>query len=182
MQEVSTVAVIGAGRVGRAIALCALAGGYQTVLEDVSPEVLEAARHWIEQELKHTRVGESRSTNSWSHTLARFTTAPNVNDAIREADLIIDAVPDELEMKLELFTIFDKFAKPGAIFASATSADSIADFSDVTVHRERCIGLRFFSAPADAKRVEIIRTPRTSEGTVKACEEVARRMGKEIAS
>jgi 3-hydroxyacyl-CoA dehydrogenase len=182
VQEVSIVAVIGAGPVGRSIALCALAGGYQTILEDVSPEALEEAHHWIEQGLKRTRVGEMLSSNSHPHTLARLTTAPNVNDAIREADLIIDAVPDELEMKLELFTIFDKFAKPGAIFASATSPDSIADFSDVTVYRDRCIGLRFYPASADAKRVEIIRTPRTSEETVKACEEVARRMGQEIVS
>lgn len=180
--QVNTVAVIGAGPVGREIALSAVAGGYKTILEDVSPEVLVEAHHWIEQELKSARVGKMLSADLCPHMFAQFTTAPNVNDAIREADLIIDAVPDELEMKLELFTIFDKFAKPGAIFASATSADSIGDFSDVTVYRERCIGMRFFHSPADMRLVEIVRTARTSEETVKACEEVARRMGKEIVS
>jgi 3-hydroxyacyl-CoA dehydrogenase len=180
MLEVNNVAVIGAGPVGREIALSALAGGYKTVLEDVSPEVLEEAHRWIARELKGTRVGEMLSIDSHQHALSQLATAPNVNDAIREADLIIDAVPDELEMKLELFTIFDKFAKPGAIFASATSADSIGDFSDVTVYRERCIGMRFFSDSAEAKRVEIVRTPRTSQETVKACAQVVRRMGKEV--
>jgi 3-hydroxyacyl-CoA dehydrogenase len=180
--EVNTVAVIGAGAVGREIALSALFGGYRTVLEDVSPEVLEVAHHWIEQSFEANRTSKRLSTDTRLPALAQFTTAPNVNDAIREADLIIDAVPDELEMKLELFTIFDKFAKPGAIFASATSADSIGDFSDVTVYRERCIGMRFFHSPADTRLVEMVRTPLTSDETVRACLEVVRRMGKEIVS
>lgn len=164
------IAVIGAGTEGREIALTALRGGYCTILEDVSAEVLEGARQWIAQCLR-SNVTEIR----------KFSTASNVNDAIREADLIIDAVPDELEMKLELFTIFDKFAKPGAIFASATSAESIGDFSDVMVYRERCIGLRLLR-DSGAQRLEIIRTALTSDETVQACKEAARRMGLEIVS
>ncbi|GAC1619055.1 MAG: hypothetical protein PVS2B2_04130 [Candidatus Acidiferrum sp.] len=180
--EVNIVAVIGAGAAGREIALSALFGGYRTVLEDVSPEVLKEAHHWIEESFEENHTRKKFSIMTGLYVLPQFTTAANVNDAIRDADLIIDAVPDELEMKLELFTIFDKFAKPGAIFASATSADSIGDFSDVTVYRERCIGMRFFRSPAEARLVEIIRTPLTSDETVKACREVARRMGQEIVS
>jgi 3-hydroxyacyl-CoA dehydrogenase len=180
--EVKTVAVIGAGAVGREIARAALSGGYRTVLEDVSAEVLEQAHHWIEQSFEETRPGMKFSAGARLPVLAQFRTAPNVNDAIREADLIIEAVPDELEMKLELFTIFDRFAKPGAIFASATSAHAIGDFSDVTVYRERCIGMRFYRSPANAWQVEMVRAPLTSDETVEACVEVARRMGKEIVS
>src|SRR5205807_7781599 len=71
--------------------------------------------------------------------LSLITTAGDVKDAIRDAELIIETVPDELEMKLELFTIFDKFAKSGAIFASTATSLSITDFTDIVVSRERCI-------------------------------------------
>jgi len=82
-------------------------------------------------------------------------------------------------MKLELFTIFDKFAKPNAIFASNTSSLSISDFSDIVLHRDRCIGMHFFNPVPKMKLVEIIRTPHTSDETVAACVAVATRMGKE---
>src|SRR5258708_29637034 len=106
-----------------------------------------------------------------------MTTASNVEDAIRDAELIIEAVPEELEMKLELFTIFDKFAKTGAIFASSTSSLSITDFTDVTVSRDRCIGMHFFNSEPKMKRIELVRTPHTSDDTVASCPEIARRMG-----
>jgi len=107
-------------------------------------------------------------------------TANNVEDAIREADLIVETVPEELEMKLELFTIFDKFAKPGAIFASTATKLSIADFSDVTVYRDRCVGMRFLEVDSAIYRIELIKTPHTSEETIAACLAVARRMKKEV--
>ena len=112
--------------------------------------------------------------------IALISTAPTVEDAIRDADLVIETVPDEMEMKLELFTIFDKFGKPGAIFASNTSALSIGDMTDVTVCQDRCIGMRFHDAAPNRKLVELILTPYTSEETVARCREVARRMGREV--
>jgi 3-hydroxybutyryl-CoA dehydrogenase len=104
-----------------------------------------------------------------------------VRDAIRDAELIIETVPEELEMKLELFTIFDKFAKTGAIFASTASSVSITDFTDIVVSRERCIGMHFSPVVSKRKLIELFRTPYTSEDTVAICREVARRMGKEVA-
>jgi 3-hydroxybutyryl-CoA dehydrogenase len=83
-----------------------------------------------------------------------------------------------MEMKLELFTIFDRFAKPGTIFASSTRLLSIAEISDVTVHRERCVGLRFFDPVPQTRSIEVVRTPFTSDETVAACREMARRMRK----
>jgi 3-hydroxybutyryl-CoA dehydrogenase len=112
--------------------------------------------------------------------LSLISTANNVEDAIRDAELIIEAVPEELEMKLELFTIFDKFAKTGAIFASNTSSLSITDFTDVTVSRDRCVGMHFFNPVPKMKLIELVRTPYTSDETVATCREVAVRMGKEV--
>jgi 3-hydroxybutyryl-CoA dehydrogenase len=83
-------------------------------------------------------------------------------------------------MKMELFTIFDKFAKPQAIFASNTSSLSISDMSDLTVSRERCIGMHFFNPVPKMKLIELVKTPLTSQSTVDICTEVGRRMGKEV--
>jgi 3-hydroxyacyl-CoA dehydrogenase len=107
-------------------------------------------------------------------------TATTLEDAVRDADLIIEAVAEEMEMKIELFTIFDKFAKPGAILASSSPALSIADMASVTFCAERCIGMRFPAAAEGKNILELVCAPETSNETVATCREVARRMGKEI--
>ena len=179
--EIKTIAIIGAGTMGRGIAYASALGGYTTVLEDVSESMLGKAIAWIREALDDgVRRGKVEPA-ARAAALARISTSQVVDEAIRDAELIIEAVPEELEMKLELFTIFDKFAKPNAIFASNTSSLSISDFSDIVIHRERCIGMHFFNPVPKMKLVEIIRTTHTSNETVAACVEVATRMGKETA-
>ena len=178
---VRTIAVIGAGAQGREIACASVLGGYQTVLEDISPRVLEDAIAWIRQSLKEGAARGKFEAQVSNQVLSLLSTASDVKDAIRDAELIIETVPEELEMKLELFTIFDKFAKTGAIFASTASSVSITDFTDIVVSRERCIGMHFSPAVSKRALIELFRTPYTSEDTVAICREVARRMGKEVA-
>lgn len=177
--EVKTIAVIGAGTMGRGIAYAAALGGYNTVLEDVSDTMLAKAMEWIRESLDEGVSRGKMNIAARDAALARITTSQVVDEAIRDAELIIEAVPEELEMKLELFTIFDKFAKPGAIFASNTSSLCISDFSDIVTFRERCIGIRFCDAGPKKQRVGIVRTPHTSEETVATCLAVASRMGME---
>jgi 3-hydroxybutyryl-CoA dehydrogenase len=178
--EVKTIAVIGAGVMGRGIAYAAAFGGYKTVLEDISPRILEQATAWIRQAFEEDVARGRVEAGVRDRALSLVTTASDVKDAIRDAELIIEALPEELEMKLELFTIFDKFAKTGAIFASTASSLSIADFTDIVVSRERCIGMRFVDPFAKMKPIELVRTPYTSEETVATCREVACRMGMEV--
>jgi len=179
--EVRTIAVIGAGAMGRGIAYATAVGGYKTVLEDISPQVLVEAMAWIRRSFAEGvargrfEAGVSGSALSW------LSTAADVKEAIRDAELIIETVPEELEMKLELFTIFDRFAKAGAIFASTACSLSITDLTDVVVSRERCIGMHFSHAVSKSNLLRLLRTPYTSEDTVATCREVACRMGKEVA-
>ena len=110
--------------------------------------------------------------------LGPVATSSELEEAIRGAELIIEAVPEELEMKLETVRLFDRSAKPGAIFASNTSALSI---SAVQRHatlsgRDRCIGMHFFNPVQKMRLVEIIRTGIQSEETVATCCAVAHRM------
>ncbi len=178
--EAKTIAVIGAGTMGRKIAYAAAFGGFNTVLEGVSRHVLEQGLGWIRQSFEEGVARGRVEASVRDKALSLLTTASTVEEAIRDADLIIEAVPEELEMKLELFTIFDKFGKAGAIFASNTSSLSITDFTDITVSRDRCIGMRFFNPVPKMKVIELVRTPHTSDETVAACRQVARRMGKEV--
>jgi len=165
---------------GRGIAHAAAFGRYNTVLEDISRPMLEQAVAWIRQSFDEGVAKGKVEASVRDKALSLISTASNVEEAIRDADLIIEAVPEELEMKLELFTIFDKFAKTGTIFASNTSSLSITDFTDVTVSRDRCIGMHFFNPVPKMKLIELVRTPHTSDATVAACREVAGRMGKEV--
>jgi 3-hydroxybutyryl-CoA dehydrogenase len=177
--EVKTIAVIGAGTMGRGIAYGAALGGFRTILEDVNDSVLFKAMAWIREAFEEGVKRGKVDAAARDAAMARISTACAVNDAIRDAELIIEAVPEELEMKLELFTIFDKFAKPDAIFASNTSSLFISDFTDTVIARERCIGMHFFNPVPKMRLVEIVRTPRTSDETVATCVGVAHRMQKE---
>jgi 3-hydroxybutyryl-CoA dehydrogenase len=112
--------------------------------------------------------------------LDNLTTSRSVEDVCRETDLLIEAVPEEMEVKLEIFTIFDKFARPGAILASNTSSLSITELAAITFRAENCIGMHFFNPVPKMKLLEIVRALETSEATVQACAEVGRRMGKEV--
>jgi 3-hydroxybutyryl-CoA dehydrogenase len=178
--EIKTIAVIGAGTMGRDIAYAAAFGGFTTVLEDISPRMLEESMRWLAKSFDEGVARGKVDAKLRDRALSLIATTASVPDAIRDADLIIEAVPEEMEMKMELFTIFDKFAKPHAIFASNTSSLSISDMSDLTVSRERCIGMHFFNPVPKMKLIELVKTPLTSQNTVDVCTEVGRRMGKEV--
>ena len=178
--EVKTIGVIGAGTMGRGIAYAAAYGGYRTILEDVSPEMREQGIAYIRQNLEEGVARGKVTEQQRNIALANLTTSRSVEDLCREADLLIEAVPEEMEVKLEIFTIFDKFALPAAILASNTSSLSITELAAITFRAENCIGMHFFNPVPKMKLLEIVRALETSEATVEACAEVGRRMGKEV--
>jgi 3-hydroxyacyl-CoA dehydrogenase len=180
--EVKTIAVIGADTVGCRIASIAALSGYDTVLEDVSNERLAKAAAWIERNHESFVAGGTPEARGRDAAAARLSLAHTVEDAIRDADLIIETLPDEMEMQIELFTILDKFAKPNAIFAS-TGFLSITELAEITFCADRCIGMRFLESAEGMKVVELIKLVRgsqTSLETIARCAEVARRMGREV--
>lgn len=178
--EIKTVAIIGAGTMGRGIAYCSALAGYRTILEDVSSSMqqqgIEYIRRAFDEGIARGKITEEQKRQSLTHIV----TSGSVQDACREADLIIEAVPEEMEVKLEIFTILDKFAKPGAIFASNTSSLSITEMAAITFRPENCIGMHFFNPVQKMKLLEIVRGLETSEATVAACTEAGGRMGKEV--
>ena len=177
---INTIAVIGAGTMGRGIAYSSALGGYQTILEDVSETMLAQGMEWIQRAFDEGIARTKVTREQKQASVARIATSSSLQDACRRAELIIEAVPEEMEAKLEIFTILDKFAKPGAIFASNTSSLSITEMAAITLRAENCIGMHFFNPVPKMKLLEIVRGLETSGATIAACAEIGRRMGKEV--
>ena len=175
-----TIAVIGATATGCAFAAAAAAAGYVVVLEDVSREMRDRGVASVATWLQDRRDRGALSEEAAATAPGNISTAATVETAIRDVELIIEAVPEELEMKLELFTIFDKFAKPGAIFISTSEKLSILDISDVTIRRDRCMGMRFTQAGSGEDVLELVPTALTSPETQRICSEVAGKLSKNV--
>ena len=127
-----TVAVIGAGPLGRWLALRAARSGLCVMLEDVMPGTLHHAREFIRQELNEDSMRLAGGDVKFVST---------IEDAVREADLVIDCVPDELESKLEIFWLLDRMAPPKTVFATPTMQNSIGDLANCTYRAEKCIAI-----------------------------------------
>lgn len=179
-RNVNTIAVIGARAAGREIARAAVMGGYRTVIEDVSPELVKEAMQYVQEALQKAMAEGGMTTDEKNAATARLSTAPTVEDACRRADVLLEAGPEELELKFEIFTLFDRFARPGAILASNTSSIPITDLADMTFRGENCIGMHFTGGAARKYAVKITRGQETSDATVAACVEMARRMGRDV--
>ena len=148
-----TVAIIGAGPLGRRLALHAARAGFRVILEDVMPSSLRHA----EESLREALGPEAMPLVSFAST---------VEEAVREADLAIDCVPDELESKLEIFSLLDRMAPPRTVFATPTTNLSIADLASCTYRPGACVGLaldaaKLSSEPADGLQIPIRITSKT---------------------
>ena len=180
MPEVRAVAVIGAGIMGRGIAHAAALGGYRTILEDILPASLRKAENEIRSNLeKAVELGKVKKEEA-DAAFARIEYAGTVEEAARAADLVIEAVPEEMESKIEIFTLLDKVCRPGTIIASNTSSLSITEIASVTYRASKCLGMHFFNPVHKMKLLEIIRALETDDETLAAAIEVGRRMGKEV--
>jgi 3-hydroxybutyryl-CoA dehydrogenase len=176
LPEVRTIAIIGAGTVGRGIAQLAALAGYRTILEDLLPNALRRAESEIRLGVSRAAALAGLSAGSADAAIARLEFAGSVEEAARPADLVIESVPEEMESKLEIFTLLDKICRPGTILASNTSSFSISEIARVTYRARNCLGMRF----AMERRLEIVRGIDTDDETVAAAVEVGRRMGREV--
>jgi 3-hydroxybutyryl-CoA dehydrogenase len=153
--NIRTVAVIGAGPLGRRLAALISGAGFDTVLEDVLPSNLRKASEYLDECTDGAPAHPSKVRQ------LRFATS--VEDAVRIVDLIVDCVPDELESKLEIFSLLDRMAPPSAIFVTPTRALSIADLASCTYRADRCVAVQLPSdelLPSEA--VVLVSTTQTS--------------------
>ena len=180
MSGVQTIAVIGAGTMGRGIAHAAALGGYRTVLEDLLPGALRKAETEIRAHLdKAVELGKVTAPDADS-AFRRLEYAASVEEAAREADLVIEAVPEEMESKIEIFTLLDKVCRPTTMLASNTSSLSVTEIASVTYRAGKCVGMHFFNPVHKMKLLEIVRALETDDDTLATAVEVGQRMRKEV--
>ena len=180
MAEVGTITVIGAGTMGRGIAHAAALGGYRTILEDLLPGALRNAGTEIRANLdKAVELGKVTAPDADS-AFGRLEYAGSVEEAAREADLVIEAVPEEMESKIEIFTLLDKICRPTTMLASNTSSLSVTEIASVTYRAKKCVGMHFFNPVHKMKLLEVVRALETDDDTLATVVEVGKRMRKEV--
>jgi 3-hydroxybutyryl-CoA dehydrogenase len=176
--SVSRVGVVGAGTMGSGIAQVSALGGLRTVLYDPDPKALEAGGLRIGEDLAK---GESRGRwNQAESEAALECFEPNATELgdLAGCDLVIEAAPERLELKRDLFTQLAEILGPGAVLASNTSSLRVTDIAEGVPQPERVVGMHFFNPPALMKLVEIVAAERSSEQALAAATEVGERMGR----
>jgi 3-hydroxybutyryl-CoA dehydrogenase len=156
-----TVAIIGAGPLGRWLALAAARAGFRVLLEDVMPHNLHHAQEYLRQQLGTEVLGGGRG---WGVVFVS-----TIEDAVREADLAIDCVPDELESKLEIFCLLDRMAPPRTVLATPTTRLSIADLASCTYRPDKCVAIAHEAsslAEGACGEIHLRTTSRTSAETI----------------
>ena len=195
-----TIAIIGAGPLGRWLALSAARAGFRVLLEDVMPANLHHARQFLREQLGaelsprssllisgSENAGPSAAvpaaTSAQDDSMVGVTLVSTIEDAVREADLAIDCVPDELESKLEILWLLDRMAPPRTVLATPTTRLSIADLASCTYREEKCVAIAAIAAEAKdlagnpGAQILLRTTTKTSPETVALVRDFWQRLG-----
>jgi 3-hydroxybutyryl-CoA dehydrogenase len=175
--EIRKVGVVGCGLMGSGIAQVAAMSGLPTVVREVAQPLLDKGLAGIEKSLAKFVEKATITTDQKAETLAHLHPTLKLED-LRDCDLIIEAIVENLEAKKELFRELDKIVKPGAIFASNTSSLSITEMMTSTKRPAQFLGLHFFNPVPLMKLVEVVKTVVTEPEMVQAGLEYGRRVGK----
>ena len=172
------IAVIGAGTMGHGIAYVAAAAGYEVRLADADATTLATGMRRIREAFDKAIERGKATAESRDAALARLTSAESAGEASRAADLIIEAVPERLDLKRTIFKDLERTVAADAILASNTSSLSITRIAEGLAHAERVIGLHFFNPVPVMKLLEIVRGERTTDSVVERARSLATSLGK----
>jgi 3-hydroxybutyryl-CoA dehydrogenase len=175
---IQQLTILGTGTMGRGIAYLSAVAGYDTVLFDADPAALDGAKAAIESVLRKGVEKGKVTEDAAASAIARVQLIPDLEPAVSGADLIIEAVPENYDLKVELFGQADLFCGPDTILASNTSSISITRLATNVERRDRFVGMHFFNPPHVMKLLEIVRGDRTSDETIGQVREIAEKMGK----
>jgi 3-hydroxybutyryl-CoA dehydrogenase len=173
------VAVLGAGTMGHGIAYAAIAAGYDTTMFDVAEDAVEKGREAVD-EIVSGGVDRGRMTAAEGRAVGnRLSVTCDLAVALADADFIVEAAPERIETKIELFAAIERLAPAHAVVTSNTSALSVTEMAATLSNPARVAGMHFFNPVHKMKLVEVVQALETSAGTLDAIREVATRMGKE---
>lgn len=179
MTPARSVTVVGAGVMGRGIAYVSVLAGFDTRLVDVDERQLSAAQVRIDQDLG-TGVERGKVEPADAEAArARVTTTTDLAEGCGDADLVVEAVLERMDVKHQVLTQAEQHAAPGAVLASNTSSMSITEIASALTDPSRCVGMHFFNPVPRMRLCELIRGLQTSEQTLGLAEDAGRAMGKE---
>lgn len=178
MREIRTIAVVGAGALGRKIAHAAALAGYRTILEDILPASLRRAETAIRDSLEQAVEQGTVQPAEAESAIARLEFATSLEDAARAAEIVIEAVPDEFDSKEEIFRLLDRICRPGTVLVAVSPSLCVADIAAITERPQDIVGMRFASDPSPKapSRIDVVRTAKSSEEALQTALAVARRM------
>jgi len=177
--DVERIAVLGAGTMGHGIAHAAITAGYHTALYDISDAAVAKGQSAIDAVItKSIELGKATDAAAASMR-ARLRTTTSIADAVRDADVVIEAAPEKIDLKLALFREAEAAAPSQAVFASNTSALSITDMAAVLANPGRLGGMHFFNPVHRMKLIEVVKALDTTPETIAVMQDVAAKMGKE---
>jgi 3-hydroxybutyryl-CoA dehydrogenase len=175
--QIKTIAVIGTGTMGSGIAQLSAAAGYQTLMHDVAQGPLDKARKAIAGSFDKFVQKQKMTPDQREEALERLQVTVDL-EGLSQADLVIEAVTERIEVKRELFGKLDKICPSHTILASNTSSLSITDMATATSRPHLVVGMHYFNPPALMKLVEVVCSPLTSKETFQTAWDVALKQGK----
>lgn len=179
MDLIRKVAVVGAGTMGNGIAQTAASSGFEVALFDAFPGSLERGMAAVRKSLDRLVEKGKIDAASRDETLGRLRKAPGLEGAVAEADLVIEAVPEDLDLKGRLFRDLDRLAPEGAVLATNTSSLPVGKIAAATGRPERVVGMHFFNPVPVMPLLEVVRAETTIDAVVETAVATGRRMGKE---
>jgi len=180
LSEIRKIAVLGAGLMGHGIAqVAAQIGKYEVNMRDIEQKFVENGMNMIRGSLQRFLSKGQITEAEMNETLARIHPMLDLKEAVSSADLIIEAIPENIELKKAIFREVDQYAPQHAIIASNTSSVSITELASVTKRPEKVCGMHFFNPPQLMKLVEVIKGAKTSDETIQTVFTVAHKMEKE---
>ena len=153
---VKNITVLGSGVMGHGIAQVSATAGYNVVLRDIKQEFLDKAMEKIKWSLDKMVTKEKISKEEADGIYSRITPIVDLNEAVKDAEMVIEVVPEIMDLKKQVYAELDKAAKPEVIFASNTSTLPITEIANTTSRPEKFIGIHFFNPPQLMKLVEVI--------------------------
>ncbi|MBI4850928.1 MAG: 3-hydroxybutyryl-CoA dehydrogenase [Acidobacteria bacterium] len=177
LERIKNIGVVGAGTMGAGIAQVAARAGFLVILHDVREELNEHAKHSISNNLRLELEKDRISDGEYKKILKRITTSTDLK-ALLEADLVIEAISENLAKKMELFSNLDSMLRPEVILASNTSSISITKLAAATARPDRVIGMHFMNPVPIMKLIELIRGISTSDVTFKIVKGLSEKFGK----
>ena len=176
--DIKTVLIVGSGAMGSGIAYVSAANGYNVILNDISQEILDKAMDRIRYDVMRGIDKGKLDMKTAEALIGRIKTNPNLEDAAKSFDLMIEAVFENMDVKKEIFKKVDAIAPEHALLASNTSTLSITELASVTNRPEKVLGLHFFNPPAAMKLVEVIKGEQTSDEVIEIGKNFATSVGK----